>query len=87
MIYADCVVSQQHCASQILLYSLFMVATLHTVTFQGLKPQSIEVQAQLQPGLPSFIIAGLADKAVTEARERVRGALQAMGLSLPLCTT
>lgn len=60
-----------------------MVATIHTVTFSGLKAQSIEVQAQLQPGLPAFTIVGLADKAVSEARERVRGALQAMGLSLP----
>ncbi len=60
-----------------------MVATVYTVTFQGLKAQRIEVQAQLQAGLPAFIIAGLADKAVSEARERVRGALQAMGLSLP----
>lgn len=60
-----------------------MVATIHTVTFSGLRAQSIEVQAQLQPGLPAFVIVGLADKAVSEARERVRGALQAMGLSLP----
>jgi magnesium chelatase family protein len=60
-----------------------MVATIHTVTFSGLRAQTIEIQAQLQPGLPSFTIVGLADKAVSEARERVRGALQAMGLSLP----
>lgn len=60
-----------------------MVATIHTVTFNGLKAQSIEVQAQLQPGLPAFIIAGLADKAVSEAKERVRGAMQSMGLSIP----
>lgn len=60
-----------------------MVATLHTVTFSGLKAQTIEVQAQLQPGLPGFSIVGLADKAVSEAKERVKGALQAIGLSLP----
>lgn len=60
-----------------------MVTTVHSVTFSGLQPQLIEVQAQLSPGLPGFAIVGLPDKAVSEARERVRGALQAMGLALP----
>ncbi len=60
-----------------------MVATTHSVTFHGLQPMTIEVQAQVSPGLPKFVIVGLPDKAVSEARERVRGALQSMGLSLP----
>jgi magnesium chelatase family protein len=60
-----------------------MVATIHSVTFSGLQAQTIEVQAQLSPGMPGFAIVGLPDKAVSEARERVRAALQAMGLSLP----
>jgi magnesium chelatase family protein len=60
-----------------------MVATVHSITFHGLQPMAIEVQAQLSPGLPKFVIVGLPDKAVSEARERVRGALQSMGLSLP----
>ena len=34
-------------------------------------------------GMPSFNIVGLADKAVTESRERVRTALSAIGLALP----
>jgi magnesium chelatase family protein len=41
------------------------------------------VQCSLIAGLPNFIVVGLADKAVAEARERVRGAIAAMGLSLP----
>jgi magnesium chelatase family protein len=61
-----------------------MVATLYSVTFNGLQVTEIEVQAQLSPGMPAFTLVGLPDKAVSEARERVRGALQAMGLSLPL---
>ena len=32
-------------------------------------------------GMPAFVIVGLADKAVTEARERVRAALGALGLA------
>lgn len=43
----------------------------------------IEVQVQISAGLPAFLVVGLPDKAVGEARERVRAALTAMGLSLP----
>ena len=60
-----------------------MVATVHTVAFEGMRAFTIEVQAQLIPGQPAFVVVGLPDKAVSEARERVRSALQAMGLSLP----
>ena len=35
------------------------------------------------PGSPGFTIVGLPDKAVAESRERVRGALNAIGLALP----
>lgn len=59
------------------------VAVVHTVAFQGMQAQPIEVQAQVSPGLPAFVVVGLPDKAVNEARERVRGALHAMALSLP----
>jgi Mg-chelatase subunit ChlI-like protein len=38
---------------------------------------------QIGPGLPAFIVVGLPDKAVGESRERVRGALNAIGLALP----
>jgi magnesium chelatase family protein len=41
------------------------------------------VQVQVAPGLPAFNIVGLPDKAVTEAKERVRAALVASGLALP----
>jgi magnesium chelatase family protein len=60
-----------------------MVTTIHSVTFTGLQAATIEVQAQLSAGLPAFSIVGLPDKAISEARERVRGALESMGLSLP----
>jgi magnesium chelatase family protein len=41
------------------------------------------VQVQVAPGLPAFHVVRLADKAVSEARERVRSALIASGLALP----
>ena len=43
----------------------------------------IDVQVQLTSGLPSFAVVGLPDKAVAESRERVRGAMAAIGLALP----
>ena len=42
------------------------------------------MQVQIGPGLPAFAIVGLPDKAVAESRERVRGALNAIGRQ---CTT
>lgn len=60
-----------------------MVAHVQTVAFQGIDTLPIDVQVQLTPGLPAFTIVGLPDKAVAESRERVRGALSAIGLALP----
>ncbi len=60
-----------------------MIVNAHTVAFQGIEVIPVEVQAQISSGLPSFQIVGLPDKAVSEARERVKGALQAIGLALP----
>lgn len=60
-----------------------MVAKVKTVAFSGIEVTTVEVQVQLAPGMPSFAIVGLPDKAVAESRERVRAALHALGLALP----
>ena len=60
-----------------------MVSIVSTVAYLGLEARAVEVQCQLIPGLPAFNMVGLADKAVAESRERVRGAITAMGLALP----
>ncbi len=60
-----------------------MVARVHTVAFQGIEVLEIETQVQMSQGLPNFLVVGLADKAVAESRERVRAALNALGLALP----
>src|SRR5258708_2427319 len=54
-----------------------------TFAFAGIDAIPVEVQVQLSSGAPNLLIVGLADKAVAEARERVRAAFHAMGLSLP----
>mgnify|MGYP001548645106 CR=1 FL=1 len=60
-----------------------MVARVHTVAFQGIEVMPVDVQVQISPGIPTFTVVGLADKAVGESRERVRAALAAIGLALP----
>ena len=60
-----------------------MVQHVSTVAFEGIEARSVDVQVQVSPGLPAFAMVGLADKAVSEARERVRSALIASGLALP----
>jgi len=59
------------------------LARVATFAFAGIEAVPVEVQVQLAPGLPAFLVVGLADKAVGESRERVRAALTGLGLSLP----
>jgi magnesium chelatase family protein len=60
-----------------------MVQRISTVAFEGIEARAVDVQVQIAPGLPAFNVVGLPDKAVSEARERVRAALVASGLALP----
>lgn len=60
-----------------------MLARVNTVAFNGLEILDVDLQVQISSGLPAFTIVGLPDKAVAESRERVRAALQSLGLSLP----
>ena len=60
-----------------------MVAIAYTVAFVGIEARLVEVQAAVAPGLPAFTVVGLPDKAVSEARERIRAAFSAMAVALP----
>jgi magnesium chelatase family protein len=60
-----------------------MVQRVTTVAFEGIEARAVDVQVQVAPGLPHFAMVGLPDKAVSEAKERVRAALVASGLALP----
>ena len=60
-----------------------MVARAMTVAFSGVQARPVDVQVQISPGLGSFAIVGLPDKAVAESRERIRAALHAIALALP----
>ena len=56
---------------------------MRTFAFSGIEAVPVEVQVQLSRGSPALLLVGLPDKAVGEARERMRAALSAMGLALP----
>src|SRR5271163_3195913 len=60
-----------------------MVARVRTVAFHGVEVIEVETQVTIASGLPNFMVVGLPDKTVAESRERVRAALNALGLALP----
>ena len=60
-----------------------MLAIVPSATLHGLDGRLIRVEVDVAPGLPGFTIVGLADAAVQEARERVRGALRNAGFVHP----
>ena len=53
-----------------------MLAKVKSAAVVGLEGAVVEVEVDLSSGLPSFTIVGLGDKAVQEARERVRSAIR-----------
>jgi magnesium chelatase family protein len=61
-----------------------MITEVMTFAIDGLEPHPVRVEADLRRGLPSFTIVGLADRAVAEARERVRAALVNCGFEFPM---
>lgn len=60
-----------------------MHARISTVSFKGIDAQKVNIEVQISGTIPHFILVGLAEKAVNESKERVRAALNAIGLALP----
>ncbi len=61
-----------------------MGARVATAAFEGAEARRVDVQVQIASAAqPVFSIVGLGDKAVSEARERVRAAFAAIGLAMP----
>ncbi|MDP3947078.1 MAG: YifB family Mg chelatase-like AAA ATPase [bacterium] len=59
------------------------LAKLYSAELEGIQAKPIEVEVDINVGLHSFNIVGLADKALTEARERVNSALKNSGIKPP----
>ena len=61
-----------------------MLAKVNSSAIIGLNAVPVEVEVDIaSQGLPSFTIVGLPDKAVEEARERVRSAIKNTGAEFP----
>ncbi len=58
-----------------------MLSKVKSCAVVGLDGATVDVEVDISPGLPSFSIVGLPDKAVQEARERVRAAIRNSGYS------
>jgi len=59
------------------------VAKIFSAAICGLAATPIEIETDISSGLPAFTIVGLPDKAVEEAKERVRAALKNSGITIP----
>ena len=64
-------------------YCLGVLAVVLSATLHGLQGRAVRVEVDVAPGLPGFTIVGLPDAALSEARERVRGALRNSGYRHP----
>lgn len=56
---------------------------LHSVSESGMKGMVVDIECHMSNGLPAIVIVGYANKAVDEAKERVRSAFTSAKLNLP----
>ena len=60
-----------------------MISKIHSVVPYGFAGKLVEVEGDMNKGLPAFNIVGMANKTINEARERVRSAIVNSGFSFP----
>lgn len=60
-----------------------MIAKIYSAIPQGYDGNIIEVEGDMNRGLPCLNIVGMANKTISEARERVRSAITSSGFSFP----
>lgn len=56
---------------------------VRAVALHGVVGQVVEVEAHVAAGLPAFVLVGSLDRALGEARERVRAAVHSCGFAFP----
>jgi magnesium chelatase family protein len=60
-----------------------MIAKIHSAIPCGFEGRLVEVEGDMNRGLPAFNIVGMANKTVSEAKERVRSAIVNSDFSFP----
>ena len=61
-----------------------MVARSLTLWLTGITARRVDVEAHVADGVPSFVVVGLADRAVQEARQRVRSGIASAEFHFPV---
>lgn len=64
-------------------YMKRMIAKIHSMVPYGFIGKLVEVEGDMNRGLPAFNIVGMANKTINEAKERVRSAIVNSGFSFP----
>jgi magnesium chelatase family protein len=59
------------------------IGRAHSISLLGLEGAVVEIEADISSNLPAFVLIGLPDAALGEARDRVRSAAVNSGLPLP----
>ncbi len=60
-----------------------MISKIHSAIPYGFDGKMVEVEGDMNRGLPAFNIVGMANKTINESRERVRSAIVNSGFSFP----
>src|SRR4051812_28455709 len=60
-----------------------MLARAVTHALVGLEPRRVDVEVHIERGIPSFAIVGLVDRAVQEAKHRIRSGVASAELEWP----
>jgi len=60
-----------------------VLAKAYAGSYVGFSGKLIEVECDMTNSLPGIVIVGLANKAVDEAKERVRSSIKNSGLMMP----
>lgn len=60
-----------------------MLSKIHSFGLQGIDGFMVEVEVDINSGLPRFDVVGLADTAIKESKERVRSAIRNSGFGYP----
>jgi magnesium chelatase family protein len=60
-----------------------MHCSVASSTIRGVHAHPVQVEVSITQGMPSFVIVGMTDAAIQEARERIKAALKSCGFSMP----
>jgi magnesium chelatase family protein len=59
------------------------VARTHSIALVGVEGHPVEIESDIENGLPGLLLVGLPDTALREARDRIRAAIRNSGAQWP----